>query len=1382
MVVAIVATLVPGCTPTPEASVDGYAAMLPAALRANTTQSVPVSLFNGTAPASGQVSLSLLKDGNLVANASSKISGNGIIQISVPNVPEGDYQVRLSGPGFQGEAKVTVANSYLVFLATDKPIYKPGQTILIRALTLDPNLMPMSDQVTIEALDAKGTKVFRAIVTTDAYGMATADLPLSTEPNLGTWKLNAITAKNKTELDVRVEEYVLPKYEVSATLPREWFLVNEPIKGKVSAVYSFGRPVKGDLTIKATRYVGQWQDYSTVTLPIDGDAEFTVPAVGYVAGVPAAGGQGNVQLEFTVTEKSTGYVQKTTKLLTVAQSSLVLQLIPSSSIFKPGLPFSFLVVTQTPDNQLVDAKVDARITYFRKDFSQARVDQKSVATTKGKALVDVTPPKDAVALTIEASSQGSQAIRTLESGYSPSGNFIHLEQTSATTGQVGKQATFKVYSTSEASNFYYEVVSRDSVVFSDFTKGTDISFTLTPAMAPSSKLLVYQVLPNSEIAADYLPFKVDATYPQDVKVDFSTPEAKPGDSISINVTTQGQAKVGITAVDKSVYILAENRLNLQQVFDDLDRLYMKPQAELHEISLLQSITARGASDTFKDAGVVVISNKTIPGGQQYQNQMRKVVPMFGGVADARGAQPLALTTTAATVVPAPAGQNAESAHGLADVQRVRQYFPETWLWQDVTTDASGKATVNATVPDSITTWMLQAVAVSKTKGLGIGEARLKAFQPFFLSADLPYSAIRGEELPLSVAVYNYLDTPQTVQVKVQKADWFDLLDSDTNTLDIKPNDIGGVQFKIRPTKLGTNDVKVTAQSAQAADAVVKTLIVDPEGIARELVDNLSLSGGNSLKLDTSLPVGIVAGSGRVYLALTSSYLTQTINGLDTLLQMPFGCGEQNMIAFAPDVFITKYLKNSGQLKPEIMAKAEMLMLTGYQRELTYRHSDGSFSAFGNQDKEGSLWLTAFVLKSFSQAKDLIYIDHGVLDAAALWIVSHQSPDGSFDQVGLVIHQEMMGGVKGKTALTAYVAAALMQSGEKVASAKASSYLETKIGDITDPYTMALVSYALELSGSKKAGEAYTKLMGMAKADENGLHWGEDIVPVEPTTPGPKPLVGGPMGGIMARPIMPRPADIESTGYATMALLKHGDNLNAGKAARWLVSKRNAYGGFGSTQDTVVGLEALTQYATGARSDVDLTVAVDTGGATRDFRISADNFDVLQQIEVPANSTVSVNVVGKGQAMGQLVRRYSVPDTGAGEQQQTLKIDVKYDVTQVSVNDLVKVSVDVAFNPPEPMEAGMTVLDISVPTGFAAVSDSVAAVVKQDNRIKRFDISGRKVIFYIENMMPGDKVHFTFDVKALYPVSAKAVPSKAYSYYNPALSGETMGQDMTVVAK
>ena len=84
-------------------------------------------------------------------------------------------------------------------------------------------------------------------------------------------------------------------------------------------------------------------------------------------------------------------------------------------------------------------------------------------------------------------------------------------------------------------------------------------------------------------------------------------------------------------------------------------------------------------------------------------------------------------------------------------------------------------------------------------------------------------------------------------------------------------------------------------------------------------------------------------------------------------------------------------------------------------------------------------------------------------------MSHQNSDGSFDQFGFVLHQDMIGGLKGKTALTAYIAVALMQAGEKTGSAKAVSYLENQLNSTTDAYSVALMSYALELAGAPGRG-------------------------------------------------------------------------------------------------------------------------------------------------------------------------------------------------------------------------------------------------------------------------------------------------------------------------
>ncbi|HEY41848.1 MAG TPA: alpha-2-macroglobulin [Dehalococcoidia bacterium] len=1361
LALVVVGSVLPACQPLEAA--ESYLAVIPRVLLSGSTESISIALFKGDNLIRSKVEVTLLKDGEEIARSNQTVNGKGTIELDIPSdIDEGEYQVRVSGVGFEDEASVLVDASFVVFLETDKPIYKPGQTIHIRTITLTPELKPVEGLVTVEVLDAKGIKIFRKDVQTDEFGMTSVDLPISSEPNEGAWKITAITEEGRTQLDVRVEKYVLPKYEVKVELPKEWFLVDEPITGTVLSEYSFGKPVTGELEIRASHYIGEWREYAIFTKPIDGETDFQIPAVGYVAGVPGAGGQGNVILDITVRETATGYEGTTSRLLTVSQSPLNLQLIPESMVFKPGLPFGMLIVTETPDNQPLNAEVALELTYLDSEYNEIEKEEQLINTSNGKALYSTNPPAEAVALLIEAYTEGEWESLTLLASYSPSGNFIHVEQVSEGIPAVGEIIQFKVNSTRRASNFYYEVVSRDKVVFSDYTRSSTISFRTTPMMASSARLLVYQILPNSEVAADYIPFEVSPVYPHYVTAEFSQDEAEPGDDIQIDIRAEGQARVGIAAVDRSVYILAENRLNLQQVFDKLEELYMQPQVELHEVSIYPRITTRGAMDVFEDAGVVVLSNNDIPEGKEYEAGDKG--GFWGGFWRGIGVMEAAGEQEEEDFSAPQATNGDDGGAGLAEVERVRQFFPETWLWIEDTTGTNGRLLLDVTVPDTITTWMLRAVAISKEQGLGIAEDELVAFQPFFLTIDLPYSAIRGEEFPVQVAIYNYLDEPQEVLVEIEDAGWFDLLDNASQTVEIDANDIGSASFMMRPTELGISSVQITARSTEAADAVIKTLIIEPEGVAREVVSNLNISAGDPETVTTDIPFDAVDGSGRAYLTVTSSYLTQTLEGLEELIQMPFGCGEQNMLLLAPDIYITKYLQESGQVKPEIMAKAELLMITGYQRELTYRRSDGSFSAFGESDDIGSLWLTAFVLKSFAEARDLIYIDENVLSEAKAWITAHQNADGSFDQVGFVHHQELIGGVNGKDALTAYVAIALMEAGDNIGGAKAVAYLENQLSGMDDDYTLALTAYALELAGSARADEAYQMLMAIAQEDEDGLHWGTggDILPEQ--TRGFAPGIG-------------RSADVEITAYATLALIKHGDSYNASRAAKWLSSRRNAYGGYGSTQDTVVALQALTEYSTGTRADVDLTINITGDGINEQVRLTADNFDVLQVIEIPVNTEIEITATGQGEAVAQVVRRFNLPQAETAE--SILNIEVDYDVTEVAVNDLVTVSVELSFNPLEPMEAGMIVADISVPTGFTAVTDTIAAALAQEAKIKRYEIAGRKVIFYIENMLPGESLSWSFQVKAAYPVRAKGVSSQVYSYYKPDIRGETLGENVTV---
>jgi len=58
-----------------------------------------------------------------------------------------------------------------------------------------------------------------------------------------------------------------------------------------------------------------------------------------------------------------------------------------------------------------------------------------------------------------------------------------------------------------------------------------------------------------------------------------------------------------------------------------------------------------------------------------------------------------------------------------------------------------------------------------------------------------------------------------------------------------------------------------------------------------------------------------------------------VNGLDRLVKMPYGCGEQNMLNFAPNIYIMKYLETANQLTADISDKAQRYMLAGRLRRV-----------------------------------------------------------------------------------------------------------------------------------------------------------------------------------------------------------------------------------------------------------------------------------------------------------------------------------------------------------------------------------------------------------------------------------------------------------------
>uniref|UniRef100_A0A0K0DQ80 A2M domain-containing protein n=1 Tax=Angiostrongylus cantonensis TaxID=6313 RepID=A0A0K0DQ80_ANGCA len=591
--------------------------------------------------------------------------------------------------------------------------------------------------------------------------------------------------------------------------------------------------------------------------------------------------------------------------------------------------------------------------------------------------------------------------------------------------------------------------------------------------------------------------------------------------------------------------------------------------------------------------------------------------------------------------------------------KIRCRFPESWILVNLVTRSNGEAVYQSLAPDTITSWVASAFAINENSGLGVAPStskvcasinfavQLRVFRPFFIRLNLPYSVKRGEKFALQVLVFNYMEKEQdvTVTLKHDEGSGFDFLNKDGSILKRSRNYntrvvsvLGGgvskaVYFPIVPTEIGMVKLTVTAQATQAGDGIEESLRVEPEGYRVDRNAPVVIELKNNVDFEKVVPLlwpnDVVKGSQKAHFELIGDIMGPVLSKINELVRMPYGCGEQNMLLFVPNIVVLRYLKATNRAEPAIEAKAVKHMEAGYQRELIYRRLDNSFSAFGESDKFGSTWLTAFVVRSFAQARSYIFVDPSVLTKSIAFLNGQQMETGAFAEHGEVHHKDMQGGAsEGGIGLTAYVVVALLENG--IRNDNGIAFLEKHLDDLkNDSYALAVTAYALRLANSEKKAEALEALEKLQISDKDGtIHWSS--------------VQGNDKSKDTTQYFyQPRPVDVETTGYVLLCYMLDGDTVRGLPLVRWLTAQRNAYGGFSSTQDTVIALQALGSYAEHAYSpDTNATVTITNGADNHVFNVSPSNSIVLQTYELPnIDSNVVIKASGKGTVFAQVSYSY-----------------------------------------------------------------------------------------------------------------------------------------------
>ncbi|XP_053316327.1 CD109 antigen-like [Spea bombifrons] len=1315
----------------------------------NTT--IAVHLF-GTNYPEVNVTAEVVHDDRVLVNASKVFYNDSIGLLTLPALPMNTsssiYDMVVTGSFqdslvFSHKSSLQTQTLNMCFIQTDKDVYNPGNAVKIRVISVDYHLRPFNGQVDLVIMDPKNNPVQKWLKLDTDRGIVSTEFFLSDNAMAGLWTIQTTISVstpsfnnvycfslfNQIELNrnlvtnaqFEVLGQVEPEFSVTLNVP-SFYIESKKLNltGAVSARSIFGKPLTGNVTV----YLSPYFDY----LPAKGFNKTYKMKLGSVhfsftsEEVLTLSNMRVIIITALVTEELTGIITKASSNIQIVNSEYRFAITRKPITFENETYFNTEIqLLRLDDAPLVKEERDKNITVtviqtsddnYLPTSSNNLKDNVNVHTSHSLTVQQYRIPESGV-INVKFPLIDHFPITVLEAQYqnisqkwkklnNHIGDLLIQLTIPDSMKTVGEAFEVHVSSYLVFQELYYVVMAKGMIVSTGRT--TNTSFTLTPehSWVPYASVNVH-ILNNNGINVGIVHASSDVFYikaapMKKVSLLWNKNKVKPSENISLTVTVaEPQSWMGLCVVEKQDNPANRNGLTMKRVETELTRY---------------------------------IQNKTI---SEWSSFFRE--PRMG-------------------------------------IRTLPTSYPETWLWLDNNNISGVTTTLKVTAPQKNTTWVASGFAISERLGLQLIEEpiQLEVIQSFFISLNLPYSVIMGEQLVLEATLFNYLAENQEVTVTLEDNDSFEIiaLNYDASTVagqrkvTVPSQDTKNVLFPVKPKQLGQISFTVKATSSAASDSVTKNIFVKAEGVKQfysesvlfRLAATESSPKAMSKNLSFTFPSDVVQGSKEAFVTAVGDLLGPSIESLESLIQMPYGCGEQNMINFAPNIYVLQYLMATKQITENIRERAIIHMLLGYQKELTFRRDDGSFSAFGNNDASGSSWLSAFVLRCFLQARPFIYISPDILTQTVEWLVQYQDMNtGVFSEPGRVIHSELQGGLNGPITLTAYILTSLIedegyrnQHSSRVL--KAVQYLENEFDKgISSNYTLSVVAYALSLANSTKANASLTQLSLRANNIGGLKYWSSPAEHNGQTSS----------------------SDIETAAYALLSHHRQNRISEGIPIMRWLSQQRTSFGGYYSTQDTIVALQALSQFMVAVQTmETSLTITITGPGSfvPKTFQINSGNILLLQsqQIAVSQPLTINVTAAGRGLVIFQLNVNYNQRVSSARKRRalssEAFKLDV---IVNEDKNNIYRLYVNICTSYQGlGNESGMALLDFGFLSGFTLdpagilLQGSLKLVEKKDDKVYLYYDSVTKTQLCVSIPM----------IRVAYVASSKDAVVKIVDYYNP----------------
>ena len=666
---------------------------------------------------------------------------------------------------------------------------------------------------------------------------------------------------------------------------------------------------------------------------------------------------------------------------------------------------------------------------------------------------------------------------------------------------------------------------------------------------------------------------------------------------------------------------------------------------------------------------------------------------------------------------------------------------ETIYWNPaIKTDKKGKAKVVFYNSDEITTFRSIVEGVGNNGLVGRAEAFHNVEKPLTIEAKFPPYVVFEDILEVPVLITNNSDEKIEGALALMIPEDWEWLTPPPASVSIEANGYSEIimHIKVGPEvgketiSLDFNTEQMHVENKNETQVVSKGFPAEMSYSARAKEATFSFDLSKAVNQSTEMSISVY-----------NNVLAEMMDGIESVIREPYGCFEQASASTYPNILILKYLQENKELSDELKEKTLKYISAGYKKLVGYETKDHGFEWFGHTPPHEGL--TAFGLMEFYDMMEVYpNVSVDMIKRTKDWLLSRKNGKGGF-------HTN-----RGKYGFSG--------ASEKVTAA----YIVYAFSEVGVQPELYQLEYEKAWKEALKSKDAYrVALMVNASLNRNDQQKAQPLLDIITSK-----LSKGKVEKLIADHSIVRSwgksLQVEVAALSAMALMKNDDqNFTEVLTLMDYIFGARSYGGFGSTQATVLSLKAITQYASIVNKipeNGSVTITINDKDVITKTISSDDKLVKIEELEQYLTSGVQTFHVRFNDLSN------PVTFSANANWRQTIPVSSKACKVQIQTqlmadkckkNELVRLSTRIINKGQSGLP--MTVAMVGLPSGLSAQPWQLKKM-QEEHVFDYYEIHKNYVVFYYRELGPNTRKTINLDLKAEMPGVYSSPASCTYLYY------------------